>query len=255
LSSVGPQTESIASEREFADPGIRHRIGLIELATAETAERDFHAMLPDGALFHTARVLNENPVTLENLRAHRGLIAEAAAQLVPGVPLDVVCYDCTSGTVANGYDAIAEEVHRVLPGVPVVTPVTAAIAGLEALGVRRLSVLTPYPEEVNAAVGAYLAQHGFEVLNVASFEIESDIDMARLTPESIHRAAVEICAEDADGLFISCTAIRAAEVIDAIEADLGRPVVSSIQAEFWQSIRVAGYEEPIEGYGTLLRDH
>lgn len=250
-----PKTESIASAGEFADPGIRHRIGLIELATAETAERDFHAMLPEGALFHTARVLNENPVTLENLRAHRGLIAAAAAQLVPGVPLDVVCYDCTSGTVANGYEAIAAEVHKAIPGVPVVTPVTAATAALEALGVRRLSVLTPYPEEVNSAVGAYLAADGFEVLNVASFEIESDIDMARLTPESIRRAAVEICAAEADGLFISCTALRAVEVIDAIEAELGRPVVSSIQAEFWQSLRIAGCEERIEGYGTLLREH
>ena len=250
-----PKTESVTTEFELADPGIRYRIGLVELATAETAERDFHAMLPPGALFHTARVLNENPVSMENLRAHRGLIAEATAQIVPGVPLDVVCYDCTSGTIANGYDAIAAEVHKVLPGVPVVTPITAAIAALEAFGAERISVLTPYPEEVNSATGAYLAEHGLEVLNVASFEIESDIDMARLTPESIRRAAVEVCADEADALFISCTALRAAEVIDAIEAEIGRPVVSSVQAEFWQSLRLAGHEEPIEGYGKLFREH
>lgn len=250
-----PSTEKVGSPFELADPGIRHRIGLIELATAETAERDFHAMLPPGALFHTARVLNENPVTMENLRAHRGLIAEAAAQLVPGVPLDVVCYDCTSGTIASGYDGIAAEVHKVLPGIPVVTPVTAAIAALELFGAKRISVLTPYPEEVNTATGLYLAEHGLEVLNVASFEIQSDVDMARLTPDSIRRAAVEVCAEDADALFISCTALRAAEVIDAIEAEIGKPVVSSVQAEFWQSLRLAGFEGSIEGYGKLFREH
>ncbi|MFT3863815.1 MAG: aspartate/glutamate racemase family protein [Solirubrobacterales bacterium] len=250
-----PKTEAVTTELEFADPGIRHRIGLIELATAETTERDFHALLPEGALFHTTRVLNANPVTLENLRAHRDLIATAAGQLVPGVPLDVVCYDCTAGTVASGYEAIAAEVHKALPGVPVVTPVTAGLAAFEALGVKNISLLTPYEEEVNAAVGSYLSDHGLNVLNISSFLIESDIDMARVTPESIRRAAVAACAPEADGLFISCTALRAVEVIDEIEEEIGKPVVSSVQAQFWQCLRIAGFEEPLEGHGTLLRAH
>jgi maleate isomerase len=251
--STLPDTEAVTAEREFSDPDVRHRIGLIELATGETAERDFHAMLPKDAMFHTARVLNENPVTLENLRGHLSGLALAAEQLLPGVALDVVCYDCTSGTVANGYDAIAAEIHRARPGVPVVTPITAALAAFERLGVERISVLPPYPVDVCSAMAEYLEAHNVTVLNLASFLIDSDIDMARLTPASIRRAAIDICAPDADALFISCTALRAVEVIDEIEAVLEKPVISSIQAEFWQSIRVAGYEEPIDGFGSLLR--
>lgn len=250
---VLPDTEAVSAETEFGDPGVRHRIGLIELATGETAERDFHAMLPAEAMFHTARVLNENPVTLENLRAHRSRLALASEQLLPGVALDVICYDCTSGTVANGYEAIAAEIHRARPGVPVVTPITAALAAFETLGVKRVSVLTPYMADVSSAMAEYLQDHGVTVVNLASFLIESDIDMARLTPASIRRAAIETCAPDADALFISCTALRAVEVLDEIEAALEKPVISSIQAEFWQSIRVAGYEEPIDGFGSLLR--
>jgi maleate isomerase len=248
-------TEPVTIEAEFRDPGILHRIGLIELATGETTERDFQAMLPEGAMFYTARLLNENPVTAENLRGHLPRIALAAEQLLPGVELDVVCYDCTSGTVANGYEAIAAEVHRARPGVPVVTPITAALAAFEKLGVERISVLTPYTAEVTGAVAGYLDDNGVEVLNAASFMIESDIEMARLAPRSIRDAAVAACAEEADAIFISCTALRAAEVLDEIEAALGKPAVSSIQAEFWQSIRLAGHEDPIEGFGRLLRDH
>jgi len=248
-------TEAVSAEREFADPGVRHRIGLIELATGETAERDFHAMLPEGAMFHTARVMNENPVTIENLRGHLPGLALAAEQLLPGVPLDVVCYDCTSGTVANGYEAIAAEIHRARPGVPVVTPITAALAAFEELGVKRISVLTPYAPDVSSAMAEYLEDHSITVLNLASFLIDSDIDMARLTPASIRRAAIDVCASDAEALFISCTALRAVEVLDQIEAVLERPVISSIQAEFWQSVRLAGYEEPIDGFGSLLRAH
>jgi maleate isomerase len=250
-----PQTGAIAAELEFGEPPIQHRIGLLELATAETAERDFHAMLPAGAMFHTARVLNENPVTLENLRAHRSRIADATAALLPGVPLDVICYDCTSGTVAIGYDAIAAEVHRVRPGVHVVTPITAAIEAFIRLEARAISILTPYTPEVSSAVAAYFADHGLEVLNTASFMVDDDIKMARITPDSIRRAAIEVCADEADALFISCTALRAVETLEQIETALGRPVVSSIQAEFWQSIRLAGYRGPIDGPGALLREH
>jgi maleate isomerase len=250
-----PDIEPVGIAREFGDPGVRHRIGLIELATGETAERDFHAMLPEKAMFHTARVMNENPVTIENLRGHLAGLALATEQLLPGVALDVICYDCTSGTVANGYEAIAAEIHRARPGVPVVTPITAALAAFESLGAERISVLTPYEVDVSSAMAEYLQAQGVTVLNLASFLIDSDIDMARLTPASIRRAAIDVCAPEADALFISCTALRAVEVLDEIEAVLEKPVISSIQAEFWQSIRLAGYEEPIDGFGSLLRAH
>ena len=57
---------------------------------------------------------------------------------------------------------------------------------------------------------------------------------------------------EADGLFVSCTDFRAAQVIDEIEAKIGKPVVTSNQASFWQSVRKAGYEKPLSGFGRLL---
>jgi maleate isomerase len=248
-----PETEPVSYAGMFGSTAARYRIGLIELATAEAAEPDFHAMLPPGAMFFTSRVLNENPVNLDNLREHRSRLALAAEQLLPGAGLDVICYGCTSGTVASGFDAIEAEIQRARPGVPVVTPITAALAAFEHLGLRRISMLTPYTADVNDAMAAYLQERGIEIVNVAGFLIESDLDMARLSPVAIRRAAIEKCSADADGLFISCTAIRAVEVLEEIEQALGKPVISSIQAAFWQCIRIAGHELPIDGYGTLLR--
>jgi maleate isomerase len=249
------QTVPVTVAADFAAPRARHRIGLITLATDETTEPDFQAMLPSDVAFFTARILNENPVSKQTLRGHLPLIRQATEQLLPGAPLDVIVYDCTSGTVANGYEAIAAQVHALRPSVNVVTPITAALAALEALGVERISVLTPYTADVSDSVVAYLDEHGITVINAASFMIESDLDMARLSPESIYKAALETCAQDAQALFISCTALRAVEVIGRIESELGKPVVSSIQAEFWQSIRLAGNSEPLDGFGSLLRDH
>jgi maleate isomerase len=246
--------DAVDADWQPDDGGVAYRLGLIELATAETAERDFRVMLPREAQFYTTRVLNENPVTLDNLRQQQSRLALAVEQLLPGAPLDAVAYDCTSGTVAMGYDAIAAAVHKVRPDVPVITPITAAIAAFRALGVRRVSVLTPYTDDVNHGVWGYLVERGITVDGFAAFGIENDLLMARLPPSVIARAAIETTEATAEALFISCTAIRAVEVIRDIEGAIGRPVVTSIQATCWQLLRSAGYRAPIIGFGRLLED-
>lgn len=60
---------------------------------------------------------------------------------------------------------------------------------------------------------------------------------------------------DADAIFISCGALRSIDVVDALERQLGKPVICSNQAMMWDMLRLAGVEDRIEGYGRLLRDH
>jgi len=230
----------------------RHRIGLIALSTDAATERDFHRLLPEDVMYYTSRVVDADPVTVENLRALGPHLGEAARRLLPGMRLDALAYSCTSGTVALGYDEVAAQIHAGRPGVPVVTPITAAVAALERLGARRISLLTPYIDSVNQAMRRFLEDHGVEVLNIGSFCLESDVEMAEIPPEAIHEAALETCRDDAEALFISCTAIRAVEIIDRAEAALGRPVVSAIQALLWQSLRTAGCARPVAGGGRLL---
>lgn len=231
----------------------RHRIGLIALSTDMATERDFQHMLPDDVMFSTARVISANPVTDENLRKIGPHLAQAAALLLPDMRLDVIAYSCTSGSVALGYDEVAAQIHQGRPDVPVVTPITSAIAGMKMLGVARISLLTPYIDSVNQSMRRFLEAHGISVLNIGAFCLESDVDMAELAPQAIHEAALETCRDDADALFISCTAIRAVEIIERTEQALGKPVLSAIQTLFWQSLRESGYSEPVGGFGSLLR--
>ncbi len=231
-----------------------HRIGLIALATDEATERDFHRLLPEPeVMFFTARVVNENPVTIDNLRKMGPRLAAAAAQILPGARLDVIAYSCTSGTVALGYEGVAAQIREGRPGVPLVTPITAAIEGFKRLGIGRISLLTPYVDSVNQPMRRFLEDHGVAVTNIASFCLESDLDMARLPPAAIKAAALEALQPQAEALFISCTAIRAAEVVEELERELDLPVLTSIQCLFWQALRETGYAAPLEGHGTLLR--
>ncbi len=232
-----------------------YRIGLIALGSDEATERDFHRMLPgdDSVMFYTSRVNHFNPVTVENLRRMGPFIAEAARQILPGAPLDAIAYSCTSGGVALGPEAVEELVAQGRPDVPVTMPITAALAAFEALDIKKISFMTPYVDSVNQPMRHFLEDHGITVLNMASFCLDSDVDMACVPPEAIRAAALECCHPEADALFVSCTALRAAETLPGLEESLGKPALSAIQCMFWHALRLSGYDAPLEGHGSLLR--
>src|SRR3546814_19666242 len=77
--------------------------------------------------------------------------------------------------------------------------------------------------------------------------------MARLSRRSLIEASAETCDPQADALFISCTALRACEVVAAIEERIGRPVVTANQAMIWGTLRAAGHVDPVDGFGRLFR--
>ena len=233
-------------------PG-RYRIGLVTLANDYTVERDFVNMRPgDDVAVFVSRVPNTPECTVETLKAMAPHITTAAALLVPEGRLDAVAYACTSGTVVMGFDAIRERIHAARPGVPCTTPITASLEALNRFGAQRLAVLTPYVDDVNAAIAACLEAHGKSIAGFTSFHIEDNEIMAALPGEAIYQAALEADRPDADALFISCTAIRAADVVERIEQSLGKPVVTANQALYWQSLRAAGCREAVSGYGRLF---
>lgn len=232
----------------------KHRIGLIALDSDVATEYDFHRMLPDDVMFYTARMPCPNPITVENLRRQGSTLTDTVKQILPNQRLDAIAYSCTSGTVAIGYDNVVDYIRAGGRGdLPVVTPITSAAAALTKLGVKRLSLMTPYIDSVNATMRDFLVDKGFEVLNIGSFCLDDDIAMADLDPEAIFEAALETCQPEADALFISCTALRAVQVLDRLEEKLGKPVISAIQTLFWQSLRASGYEKPLKGFGSLMR--
>lgn len=231
-----------------------YRIGLIALDCDHATERDFMNMRPgDDVAIYTSRVRSAKTCTVENLRSIAPLLTEAASLILPDSRLDVIAYSCTSGTVVVGHEAIVDYVQAARPGIACVTPIKAALAGLSSLGARRVAVLTPYVDEINADMASYLEAEGIDIVGFTSFHLIDTDDMANLAPEAIYQAALEADRDEAEALFISCTAIRAADVVERIERTLGKPVVTSIQAMFWQSLAYAGYAKPIAGYGRLLR--
>ena len=207
---------------DLDDRPVPFRIGMIALATDHTTERDFARMLPaDLAALYVNRIAYANPTTPENLRKMQPGLADAAALILPGEPLDVVYFSCTSASVVIGDAAIEAAVQKGKPGAAVVTPAAAACQAFRTLGVTRISVLTPYLERTSAPIIPYFERQGFSVAGLTCFGFEDDREMARITPASLIEAAVASIQPDAEALFISCTALRSADG----DVEPGEPLV------------------------------
>ena len=233
----------------------RAKIGFVVLAMEQTVEEDMVRLAPPGVGVHFSRAPMANQVTAANLAAMVDGLAGAASLILPDGGLDVVCYACTSGSVVMGEDVVRAELSRGCPCAIPTTLVSGVFAALDALDVKKVVVAAPYLDEVNRIEADYMADLGYEVLDICGLGITDDADMARVAPGYIRDFAISVDRPDADAIFVSCGALRTVEVIDEIEAATGKPCVASNQAMLWHCLRLAGIDDRLEGQGSLFREH
>ncbi len=230
----------------------RVRIGMITLASGMTSEDEMHLMLPDDVLLLTTRVANSNDISMASLAAMEAGMSHAASTILPDERLDAMIYSCTSGTIAMGEATVAARIRSAKPGIPVTTPFGGVVAACAALGVRRVALLAPYTPEVTASMRDHLEARGVAVVHTATFDRRLDSEINAIDPRDCFDAALAADRPDADAVFLCCTGLRVAAIIDELEAALGKPVVASNQALAWHGLRIAGYTDPLPRYGRLM---
>ena len=240
------------------DQGIARRaaLGLIVLATDHTIEHEWRRMLGglDGVAFYESRLMNSASITPETLKEMERDIAYATRLIRPGERMDVMAFACTSGAMVISDETVAARIHEARPGIPCTTPIAAAIAGLQELGARRIALLTPYVDRINRMMRAYIEARGLAVPAMGSFNHENDNEVARIDAASVEAAVLEVGAHPSvDAVFVSCTSLRVVHLIEDLERRLGKPVTSSNHALAWHSLRLARYDDPVPGFGRLMR--
>lgn len=234
--------------------GARARIGLLVLESDQTMEWEMRQMadLPGVALYH-ARLANEAEVTPETLVQMELEVPKAAALLPEYLGLKAIGYGCTSGSTIIGEQRVSELIQMNNPTVPTSNPLTAAKAALKRLGIKRLGLVTPYRPDVTELMQARFEEAGIVIQSVGSFYQQDDRVVGRITSDAILEAALTIGRNDlVDGVFISCTSLRAAGIIEQAEAALGKPVTASNHALAWHLLRLAGIRDEVTGFGRLF---
>ena len=230
----------------------RARLGFILMSTDLAAESDFFAMAPEGVAVHITRLKTEDYTTNDTLALHIEHMAEAASRIQPDTKPDVVSYHCTSGSIVLGEEAVMAEIRKGAPWAQPMCIVTGVVDALSELGAKKIVVGTPYLDEINTLEAEFLTTKGFEILDVQGLNLETGIEFGQVTPSYWKAFAQEIDQPGADAVFLSCSGIRSLEVAEDIEKLIGKPVITSNQAQFWSCLRRAGIKDKIEGFGEIF---
>jgi maleate isomerase len=255
LTSSGPIDLGVLPSELDAGLASRAAIGLLVLATDQTMEHEFRALVRQpGVAFYESRVFSDNDITPETLRAIGPRIAPSVDLILPSIPLDVVAFGCTSATMTLGEEAVFAEIHKVRPNVACTTPVTAALAAFQALDAKSIGLLTPYAPQINGNLVSYFGRRGVNIAAVATFDRRDDRDAARISVASIEAAAEQLAATPGvDAIFVSCTSLRVSEAIARLEQRNSVPITSSNHAMAWHCLRLAGVDDVLPAAGRLFQ--
>lgn len=232
--------------------GRRANIGLLVLQTDLTIEDEFRHVLPEGVALYGARLESPAEITPEKLKLMEGRIPTAAG-LLPEVDFASIGFGCTSGALVIGESTVAARVRSVRPEAQVTDPVSAAVAAMQALKAPRIALLTPYLPVINASLRDQFQQRGLEIPSMGSFNQPDDYTVARITPDAIEAAMIELGRSDqVDAVFVSCTSLRVARIVTRVETAIGKPVTSSNHALAWHMLRLAGVKDTMPQHGRLF---
>jgi maleate cis-trans isomerase len=111
-----------------------------------------------------------------------------------------------------------------------------------------------YDDKVNAIAQAFLESNGIKVLAAHGLGLVDNLVVGRLGSDSAYELARKIDRPDAEAIVLACTNWKTMDVVEKLERELGKPVVSTTQVSVWAALRAIGRIEGVPGYGRLLRD-
>jgi maleate cis-trans isomerase len=234
--------------------GWRARIGHIYPAVvAETFMCEFYRIVPPGVTLAQTNLVIQSLNEREGLEASIKRIDEAAEYLAKR-KVDILTIGGSPMFRLMGVGSDKTVIDRLEKtfGIPVTTNQTAAVEAFKTLGVRKVSVASPYFDHQNAQVKKFLEGSGLEVVRIDGLSTEIEAIHELSFEASYHHARqVFFEAPHAEAVYIPC-AHFAVPYLQELENDLQVPVVSSTTALIWHSFKILKIRACIVGHGRLL---
>jgi len=240
--------------------GYRAHIGMVVLDCDQTLSYEAREMLSiPGVALYESRIASgdrgNERLSTNHLRQVFDGLDTAIEQINTRRPSDVVALGCTSAAMVIGPIELERRVREVHPQALVTDPFKGILSALQALGSSSVGYVSPYPEEVAEKMVAQFEDAGYRVPTAGTFHTGSFIKEYApfVSPKSISAAVFKLIeTADVDTVVVSCTQMRAASVIEELERQTGKAIVSSNQALCWHALRLAKCNDVIDGWGRLF---
>lgn len=233
--------------------GHRAKIGLVIPSNNTVIEPELYAMRPPGVTVHGNRILTrgntpEGVVEMEK-SAHRAVSELRAGQM------SVIVYACLATSLVKGL-AWTRDVAKGITaeaGCPATTAATATFEAVQALGARRVAIAAPYPDRIQALLPGFVADFGLDLVSTRNLGIQNSLELWKIPGDEVRAFARAVDVPQAEALCIVATDLPTIGEIDALESELGKPVVTTNQAILWKALALVGIDEAIGGFGSLLK--
>lgn len=223
-------------ETNVTEQSADRRIGLLVPSSDTVMEPDLWRRLPIDVSLHVARMyLESTTISGEEKMLQEEL--KPAARRLSSVKPNLMIFGCTSAAGLHGLDGDARIAKQVteITGSQTITVTQAAIEEIKSIRPQNVFLFTPYVPELTERLLITFQEAGLPVVDNHGLGLDSDLDIAAVTPEEICNVVVEhvrSLSEMPDCIFVSCTTFRAFEATDVIENELSIPVLTSNKAAF-----------------------
>jgi maleate cis-trans isomerase len=236
--------------------GWRARIGFLVPPGNPTVEPEMIELAPAGVSVHFTRMSASGSAGThsgqdERTRSQIASLDEATRLMAMISPQSIVLAH-TATSYSLGREAEEALVRRleVSSGTRFVTAFGGVVAALRFLGVRRIAYATPYDEELTERGRAHLTAHGFDIVGMA--RLQGVRNIYDETPARAYANGRQADRPEAEAVFLSGTGMPTLAIVQALEDDLGKPVISAASAMMWAALRAAGVSAQRPGYGRLF---
>jgi maleate isomerase len=235
----------------------RAKIGVIHPGGGENHIMDFFKVAPPGVAISSAGVPFHKDESVESMLHLDEHVVEMASKVLArsnAVPPDVIAWICTAGSFlrGKGHDENLIKQMQDATHIPCTTTSTAILAALKELKAKNVILLTPYPRAANEIEKKFIEDNGYKVIKADGLDLVEINVLANIHHGVWYQMAKKADMPEADCVFISCTGVNCMDVIEPLEHDLRKPVITSNQVSYWHAFKLAGIREPIQGYGTLF---
>ncbi|MBI4192247.1 MAG: maleate cis-trans isomerase [Betaproteobacteria bacterium] len=232
-----------------------HRFGLLTPSSNTTQEPEFSEVLPRTVSLHTGRLGFTNIDADTMLRCVEELETESRKLADAEVGVIVLAATAPSLTKGKGYDRELIKRMEDASGRPATTASTAFVEALTLLGIRRIAIAAPWSETMNKTVVSFIEANGFEVVSSEVMGLVRNTELGRVDPETAYELGRRADRPDADAVMLPGGNWPTMSVVERLEQDLGKPVLTNNAASIWAGLRILQNHDTIAGYGRLLRDH
>lgn len=233
--------------------GWRGKIGIIIPSTNTTMEPEMWKMAPEGVSVHCDRMYAIG-CSRADLAKQDEDVAKCA-RLLGTADMDVIIYGCTSGSFVSGlaWERNLQDEIETISGCRSLTTTRAVLQALECFGCKRITIVSPYNDDIAAAETAFFGDQGYEIVSSDHLGFDLGADIRSQVPQKAYELAKGAVTAATEMLFISCTNFRSLEVVQPLEQDLGIPVITSNQASMWAALTMLGINTTAIPYGSLFQ--